>query len=319
VKKKKPVEPMEGGAPATPGSTEFASPGSSPAITRETATVAAATPVPASSPTPSPEVEADPGAELDALLGSAGTDQNGTARARVLFAKAELARLRRQPAEEEKNIGKIAEFKPDELSPLLLGRAGDYLLSKGKPAQATAFYQHLLDEFPKSDYVDFAYNGLGEMAFQKNDWANALRYFSDGTEKIAASQKLKDLTVGRGKTLLAMNRLDDAKKIFEQVASVREWRGESTAFSVYSLGDIEARQGRWAEANAYFQRVYVGYQKFLPWVAKAYMRSGESFEKLGKPQEAVNTYRELLRNEKLAAFSEAQDARKRLAALGQQG
>ena len=49
------------------------------------------------------------------------------------------------------------------------------------------------------------------------------------------------------------------------------------------------------------------------------MASGESFEKLGKTQEAANTYRELLRNEKLATFAEAQQARKKLEALGQQG
>jgi TolA-binding protein len=226
--------------------------------------------------------------------------------------------LRRQPAEEEKNIGRIAEeFKSEDLSPVLLGRAGDYLLRKQKLDQAEKFYQRLLDEYPKSDYADFGYNGLGEIAYQKHDFDKALRYFNDGTEKIAASQKLKDLTVGRAKTLLALNKLDEAKKGFEQVASVREWRGEATAFSVFSLGEIEAKRGRWAEANAYFQRVYVAYQKFLPWVAKAYIRSGESFEKLGKTQEAVNTYHEMLRNEKLSGFAEAAEARQRLQALGQ--
>ncbi|HEV8185794.1 MAG TPA: tetratricopeptide repeat protein, partial [Chthoniobacterales bacterium] len=261
----------------------------------------------------------DPGAELDALLGGSETEQRPTARARTLFAKAELARLRRQPAEEEKNIGAIAEkFAPEDLSPVLLGRAGDYLLAHNKQDQARAFYQRLMDEFPKAESIDFAYNGLGEIAFQKNDYNKALRYFSEATEKATATQKLKDVTVGKAKTLLATNKLDDARKVFEQVAAVREWRGESTAFSVYSLGEIEARQGRWAEANAYFQRVYVGYQKFLPWVAKAYLRSAESFEKLGKSQEAANTYRELLRNEKLATFTEADEARKKLVSMGQQ-
>ncbi|MGI8431083.1 MAG: tetratricopeptide repeat protein, partial [Chthoniobacterales bacterium] len=149
------------------------------------------------------------------------------------------------------------------------------------------------------------------------DYPKALGLFIDGLEKIAAAQKLKDLTVGRAKTLLALGRLDDAQKAFEQVASVREWRGESTAFAVYSLGEIAAKRNKWAEANAYYQRVYVGYQKFLPWVAKAYIGSGASFEKLGKTQEAVNTYREMLRNEKLAGFAEAGEARKRLEALGQ--
>jgi TolA-binding protein len=266
-----------------------------------------------STSTPAP----DPGAELDALLGASEKDQGPTARARILFAKGELARLRRQPADEQNHIAKIAEFNPDDLSPMLLGRAGDYLLSQNKPDRAAAFYQRLMDEFPKSEYVDFAYNGLGEIALQKKDFRVALQFFTDGTEKIAASQKLKDLTVGKAKTLLAMEKLDEAKKVFEQVASVREWRGEITAFSVFSLGEIEAKRGRWAEANAYFQRVYVGYQKFLPWVAKAYVRSGESFEQLGKKEEAVNTYRELLRNEKLASFGETAEARKRLEALGQ--
>jgi len=277
-----------------------------------------ASPTPATTAEASPAPQSDPGAELDALLGSTEQDQSPTARARVLFAKAELARLRKQPAEEEKNIGQIAqEFKPDDLSPVLLGRAGDYLLGKQKPDQATTFYQRLMDEYPKSDYVDFAYNGLGEIAYQKHDLPKALRHFTDGTEKIAASQKLKDLTVGKAKTLFALDKLDEAKKSFEQVASVREWRGESTAFSVFSLGEIEAKRGRWPEANAYFQRVYVAYQKFLPWVAKAYIRSGESFEKMGKTQEAANTYRELLRNEKLSSFAEAAEARQRLQALGQ--
>ncbi len=267
--------------------------------------------------TTTPEV--DPGAELDQLLGNTEQDQSPTSKARVLFAKAELARLRKQPAEEEKNIAKLAEFKPDDLSPMLLGRAGDYLLGQKKFDQAAKFYQQLLDDYPKSDNLDFAYNGLGEIALQKNDLRSALRYFNDGTEKIAAQQKLKELTLGKAKVLLATERLDEAKKVFEQVASVREWRGEATAFSVYSLGEIEAKRQHWAEANAYFQRVYVGYQKFLPWVAKSYIRSGECFEKLNKQQEAANTYRELLRNEKLAGFAEAAEARKKLEALGQQG
>ena len=63
----------------------------------------------------------------------------------------------------------------------------------------------------------------------------------------------------------------------------------------------------------------MAYQKFLPWVAKAYLRSGECFEKLGKTPEAMNTYRELLRNEKLSGFAEAAQARERLQNLGGQG
>ncbi len=272
----------------------------------------------AGQPGSTPPATTDAGAELDRLLASLATEDSPTAKARILFAKAELARLRQQPAEAEKSLARIAaSFKPEVLSPLLLGETGDYLLSKDKSDQAAAFYERLLEDYPKSQMVDYAYYGLGEIAYQKKDYNKALRYFTEGTEKIAAAQKLKDLSLGRARTLLALGKLDQAQQGFEQVASVRQWRGEATACSVYSLGQIAARRGKWAEANAYFQRVYVGYQKFLPWVAKAYIASGQSFEKLGKKQEATNTYRELLRNQKLTSFSEAAEARKRLDALGQ--
>ncbi len=280
--------------------------------------VAAASPAPAGSPAPSPDPAApDPGIELDQLLGSTEKDQSPTARARVIYAKSQLARLRRQLPEAERNLLTIAAtFKPEALSPTILGLVGDALLAEGKPDEAAPFYQHLMDFYHKSDAIDFAYNGLGEIAFQKKQYPKALAYFTDATDKIAAYRKLKDVTVGQAKTLQAMGKLDEAKKIFEQAASVREWRGETTAFCIYSIGQIETQGSHWAEANAYYQRVFVGYQKFLPWVAKAYLGSAESLEKLGKTQDAIKTYQEMLRNEKLANFPETAQARQRLAALG---
>ncbi len=281
-------------------------PGGSPA-----AALAGATPA------PTPEATPDPGAELDQLLGSAENDRSPTARARVIYAKSQLARLRRQVPEAERDLLTIASaFKPEVLSPTILGLVGDALLARGKLDEAAPFYQQLLDFHHQSDAVDFAYNGLGEIAFQKKQYPKALVFFTDGTEKIAANRKLKDLTVGQAKTLQALGKLPEAKKIFEQAASVREWRGETTAFCIYSIGQIEAQQSHWAEANAYYQRVFVGYQKFLPWVAKAYIGSAESLEKLGKTQDAIKTYQEMVRNEKLTDFPEAAQARQRLSALG---
>jgi outer membrane protein assembly factor BamD (BamD/ComL family) len=257
-------------------------------------------------------------AELDRLLATRPEESSGPVNARILFAKAELARLHRHAVEEEKYMAAIAAgSKPDDLSPALLGKTGDYLLEKGRLDQAAVFYQRLLDSYPRSQWIDFAYNGLGEIAYRRKNFERALGFFTEGIEKIVAAQKLKDLTIGRGKTLLALGRLAPAQKTFEEIASLREWRGEATAFSVYSLGEIAAKRGQWAEANAYFQRVYVGYQKVLPWVAKAYLASGESFEKLHRKEEASNTYREMLRNEKLARFPESAEARKRLEALGE--
>ncbi len=266
--------------------------------------------------TATPEPPADPNVEIDALIGNAG-EKSQTARARVIYLKAEVAMLRKKKDEHDELLGKISRtVEPKDLSPMLLALVGDMNLEKGAMENAAKFYQKLMTDYSKSDLVEFAYNGLGQIALAKGETDKALKLFTQAIEQIGASRKLRDVTVGQAKSLLALGRLDESKKVFEQVASIREWRGEATALAVYSLGDIEFRRGKIPEANAYFQRVFVGYQKFLPWVAKAYLKSGECFEKLGKKEEAVRTYQEMLRNEKLAPFEETSAARKRLQELG---
>jgi TolA-binding protein len=280
-----------------------------------TATVSG-TEVAEATPTPTPEPEVDPATEIETLL-SADALSSETARARILYVKSELARLKKKTAEQEALLAQIAhDFKPEDLSAVLLATCGDYLMTKNDTDRAGLLYQHLMDTYPKSAYLDFAYNGLGQIALLKNDNEKALSLFTQAIDEVGAVQKLKDVTIGKAKALLALGRLDDAQKVFEQVASMREWRGEATAFAVYSLGEIEFERSKWAEANAYFQRVYVAYQKFLPWVAKAYVKSGDCFQKLGKTPEAVRTYQEMLRNDKLGGFEEAAEARKQLALLG---
>ncbi len=309
VRKKPAAVAVDASASASPATS--ASLGASPSPDASAVAVAAPSPTPEATPA------LDPGAELDELLGASLKDRSPTAEARILYAKAELAKMRRQPAEADRNLLTIAaRFKPDVLSATILGQVGDVLVAHGKPDEAQPFYQFLMDTFPKSDNLDFAYAGLGEIAYQKKQYDKALTLFQEGTDKIAANQKVKDLTVGQAKTLLALGKYPEAKKIFEQAASVREWRGETTAQCVYSLGEVEAKQGHWAEANAYYQRVFVAYQRFAPWVAKAYLGSADSLEKLGKKEDAIKTYQEMLRNPKLNEMDEATEARQRLQALG---
>jgi tetratricopeptide (TPR) repeat protein len=106
--------------------------------------------------------------------------------------------------------------------------------------------------------------------------------------------------------LLENRRYPEAKKLYEQVAGTREWRGESTVQAVFYLGMVEERQGRMEEAVAYYQRVFVAYQKYIPWVGKAYIKAALCFDKIGKRKEAVAHLQEALRNDKLAADVKAE-------------
>lgn len=265
--------------------------------------------------------DVDPSAELERLLTfppEANVPDSPTVRARRLFAHAELMTFTRKPKEHDAAIYQIADTtKPGDLSPLLLGEAGEALLARDRVIPAREMFEQLIARYPKSDVLDFGYVGLGDLSFKAGDFTKALSLYNKAVEDIPSSYRLKEATVGKAKALLALNQPEEAAKIFEQIASTKEWRGESTAESLVSLGDIEVKRADFPKAIAYYQRVYVAWQKYPKWVARAYIESAHAFEKLGKSQEAVNTYREMLRNEKIADTREVLEARQRLSDLGQ--
>ena len=242
-----------------------------------------------------------------------------TAQARALFVEAEVASLLKKPDHRDRCFAKLAEVFPPAVLPAgLLGRVGDFLTQQGQAGRAEGFYRELVEREPRSLFADFGYVGLGEGAWARGEYETALALFDAAIDKAGARFKLKEATVGRARSLLALERWDEAQRVFEQIASNRTWRGEATALSVFALGQICEQRGgpdSLAQAHAHFQRVYVGYRRFVPWVVRAYLQSAMILEKLGKRNEAVATYQELLRDERLVTLPEAQEARKALLRL----
>ena len=234
----------------------------------------AATPAPASTlavarkpaPTPPPY---DAMAELNRHLLVLEDTVQPIIQARLLAARADLARLIKRPSDAENFVLEISKFQPNDLSAVLLAQVGDFLMQRDEKERAQAYFEKLKEDYPKSDYVEYAYVGLGDLALDKKQYPKALDLFTDVIDKIGASLKLKEATIGRGRALMELARYDEAEKVFEQVSSVREWRGESTAYAVYTIGEIEFRKGRYAEAIARYRRVFVAYQKYLPWVVRS--------------------------------------------------
>jgi TolA-binding protein len=192
---------------------------------------------------------------------------------------------------------------------------GDRLLQRGETARAKTLYDELLRSFPRSELLDFAYNGLGQIELVAGRPEEALRCFKDALEKAGAVSKLKEVTLGRAKALTATGDWDGAKPLFEQVAATREWRGEATAESVFLLGEIAFLKKDFAAAVQFFQRVFVAYQKYPGVVAKAYLRAADCFVQLGEPEKALAHLREMVGREKLAGLPETEQGRKRMEAL----
>jgi len=199
------------------------------------------------------------------------------------------------------------------LGAALLAQSADRLLERKETKRALEFYKELLTSFPKSELLDYAYNGQGQIALLENKPEDALRSFTDAIDKAGASTKLRDVTLGRAKALLLQEKQDEAKPILEQVASTREWRGEATAEAIFLLGEVFEKNGDLAGAIQYYQRVFVAYQRYERFVGRAYLKTAECFEKLNEPTKAIAHYKELATKPRLAGLPEVQTAKQRLA------
>lgn len=267
-----------------------------------------------------PPTIAEASARLDALLSGPGRDHEGdrspTARARLQFSIAGYAGMRGDVVAESAALEKVhAEVGIEALSPGLLGRMGDHLLATGRRIEARCYYERLVGIFGSSIFADFGYVGLGELDLAEGRPAAALVRFDEAIDRAGARFKEREAMLGRARALLALERWDEAREVYQSIAGNRQWRGEATAESVFSLGEILRRQGgreNLAQAQAHFQRVYLSYRKHTSWVALAYLRSAETFALLGQYAEAVATLREFFRDERLAVRSEAAEARGRL-------
>ncbi len=255
----------------------------------------------------------DARANLSKYLDLGDVAKTSLVKARVWFAEAELARLLRKTEESASALERICnEVPPGELGASLLAQCGDRLLALGKGERAAEFYKELQRTFPKSELLDYVYNGLGQIALEAGNGAEALRFFVDAVDKVGAASKLKEVTLGQGKALFLLGKIDEAKAILEQVASTREWRGECTAEAVFLLGKVQLGKGDLAGAVQYFQRVFVAYQRYDKFVAQAYIQAAECFEKMSEPEKAAAHYRELASKPRLASLPEVALARKRL-------
>jgi tetratricopeptide (TPR) repeat protein len=285
-------------------------------------------------------VKWDAEAELDRLLKPLQEINTPLAQYRLKYAKGELYRIGRQSDKRTAIIAEIADqAKPDELSPHLLMECGDLLMARGDVDRAESFYRKIKEDFRKSERVDAGWVGLGDVAFARKDYGKALELYTYAIDRLGAPWKLKEALIGQAKCEMefasqakspdAANVLfDKARKTFEEVASVREWRGESTALALYQIAEIHFRKGKFVEATAAWERITASQNKYPVWVARSYLRAGEGYYRQGKNEVARAKLRELFdprdekgdpdakKLEKFKGLPEVDAARKRFAELG---
>jgi tetratricopeptide (TPR) repeat protein len=276
---------------------------------------------PGAKPEPGAYTSEDAEKELVKLLRLDDYRDSLVAQARGFFALGQLAVFTREPEKTAANYAKIAaNYKAEELNPTILGLVGDSLLAKGDPKKAADYFSYILEHSRSSEYADYGFAGLAEIAFANKKYAEALSLCNEAIDNNILMSKELDLRFTRARALAELAKYKEAKDEFEEIAKTKEWRGEKTAASLYWLGLMAERQATndmgYNEAIAYYRRCHMTWKKYEVWAAKSYFASAKLFAtKLNQKDAAKVLLKEMLEKDRIKDTREAQEAKSFLLGL----
>lgn len=182
-------------------------------------------------------------------------------------------------------------------------------------AGALAAVDAALSRAPGETVLEDALHLAGELRAAEGDVEGALSSYRRAADEFPASRRAAVARLREGDLLRQRGEFDAAIAAYRTVLQTRQWRGPAWAEANFKTGLAHLESGQTKEAFAFWQRVYVLYGSMAEWAAPAYLQSGRALESLGRPEDAVATYRELLAQAHLSQTPSAREAAERLVAL----
>jgi len=209
----------------------------------------------------------------------------------------------------------VSEANVAPAGPLTLSVIGREAAKRGEHDLARKAFTSFVTNYRNCELAVYALAGMAEVELRDGKPAQAIPLLQEVTQRFATLPEAGEAQKRIGDAYRELKQYTQAIVAYNVVFANREWRGPLWAEALYWIGVCNLEQNRPDEAFAYFQRVYVMYDGFAEWAAKAYLKSAVCLEKLNKRPEAIKTYRELLAAEHLAQQPEIAEARKELARL----
>ncbi|HAL92590.1 MAG TPA: hypothetical protein DCM68_06150 [Verrucomicrobia bacterium] len=250
--------------------------------------------------------------ELRARYDKALAGQRLTLAARLAWAEAQIL----PPEEQARQLAIFTgRFKPDYLGAETLVWLGRAWIDNGMPANGIPNLELLLEKYPDSRHVPQAQTLLAQQALENKEYATALGLADAVLANAAEIQYVLEATFCRAEALLGLQRHGEAISDYNAILANRAAPRQLKPEALLGIAACLTAQQEYAQAIAYYQRVYVLYGAYKKAVVTAYLRSGDCFEKLGDKAAALKTYQEFLESDFAPGTAAAAYARQRIAAL----
>jgi len=181
---------------------------------------------------------------------------------------------------------------------------------------ATNLYRDLLKWYPRAPQKDRALGALARLSLERGDTQSALDYYARIERDTPWSSLMGEVLQTRAELEVQEGRLDEAVDSYTRLLAAENVSGKLKADALLALGELEMARNRPQMAIPYYQRIYILYSRWREAVARAYLRSGEAFEKIEDLEAARKTYEELLGREDLTNLPEIEEAREKLKRFG---
>lgn len=255
-------------------------------------------------------------AKLRDLREEADSSGKKTLAMRALWAQAAALR-KKDPAQSQAILVDAASrVNVQTANPLLLADFSEALLAAGKEKEGEQMFRDLVKWNPRAPQKDRALATLGQIELKRGNEKAALAQFDRFERETTGSRLFGQVMLAKAELLATRGQTADARAALEKLLANEYTAGQDKAKALYLIGEGYMKEGKPDKAIPYFQRIYVMHGRWRDWVAKAYLRSGEAFEKLKDEPSARRTYQELTENEDLTQFKETEQASQRLKALG---
>ena len=250
--------------------------------------------------------------ELRTRYEKALADQRLTLAARLAWAEAQVL----PPDQQARQLAIFAgRFKSDYLGAETLLWLGRAWIENGMPSSGIPNLELLLEKYPDSRHVPAAQALLARQALDAKEYGTALIYAQTVLDNAAELEFVIDATFLRAEALRGLGRHDEAAADYNAILANRAAPRRLKPEALLGLAAGCAARKEYAQAVAYYQRIYVLYGAYRNAVIQAYHRSGDCFEKLGDKTAALKTYQEFLESDFAPGSAAAAFARQRIAAL----
>jgi len=219
----------------------------------------------------------------------------------------------------DQHVKAILSGDVKDAGPLTLSLMASEAAAKGNTEMVHDIYRQCIEAYSESEILVDVMNVELQALLDEEEYRKVKDLAEDITNRFGYRDE-----VGLTRKLMAdayrlTKQYDLAIKTYKELFAIREWRGPLTPQALYWIGICTLDQGDAQEAFAFFQRVYVMYEGYTEWAAKAYEGSIICLEKLGRTDDIIRTCQEMLADDELAATPEGLSARVRLDKLLQQG